>query len=470
MAFTFGLGSNTLQNQYRQDVSTFKLTDISNNIQKRISSPSANAAGYLDYTASHLSTLMQQDQENDDNATFFFEYQALLRTRIQQLITDLTAALTRDLDGAMAQARNEWGGRKAMQGFSIAGGEDAGAARTSYNFMAGFANSAALATVPTDVAYTGSPTVNPDGSSTNRVSPDTSADRDYGPLRVVGTAAFQLSIPDDDVETTIPVIDSLNISTYGAGALGDNVLYREFGGGFVAHKNRYRFSSINTGNDGNSARTYDPNDPDPIDPTTASINLAQAYTTAGILYTNQSSANNLNDNNFDGSVNAVERFNVNAQNKNEFQKVLYEAIIEFDHRNILRDIFRLSDRNGFLNDVSIASTSSLNTGSQVQATIALNFVPRSTGGVVAGANTTTTSAQVTGGAFNFRPGDIVYVTVAGNKVPVTVTSVPSDTQLNFTPPLPGVPDPGVSIVTTRPDLGGGINIGMERWLAYWHSG
>lgn len=459
MAFTFGLGSNTLQNQYRQDVSTFKLTDISNNIQKRISGPSANAAGYLDYTASHLSTLMQKDQENDDNATFFFEYQALLRTRIQQLITDLTAALTRDLDGAMAQARNEWGGRKAMQGFSIAGGEDAGAARASYNFMAGFANTAALATVPTDVAYTGSPTVNPDGTSTNRVSPDTSADRDYGPLRVVGTAAFQLSIPDDDVETTIPVIDSLNISAYGAGALGDNVLYREFGGGFVAHKNRYRLADVNTGSPGVSGT-----------PNAGAINGAAAYTTAGLLYTNQSSVNNLNDNNFDGSVNAIERFNVNAQNKNEFQKTLYDAILEFDHRNILRDIFRLSDRNGFLNDVSIASTSSLNTGSQVQATLALNFVPRSTGGVVAGANTTTTSAQVTGGAFNFQAGDIVYVTVAGNQVPVTVTSVPSDTQLNFAPPLPGVPDPGVSIVTTRPDLGGGINIGMERWLAYWHSG
>jgi hypothetical protein len=461
MAFTFGLGSNNLQSQYRQDVSTFKLTDISTNIQKRITSPTANAAGYLDYTASHLSTLMQKDQENDDNATFFFEYQALLRTRIQQLITDLTAALTRDLDGAMAQARPQWGGRKAMQGFTIAGGEDAGAARTSYNFMAGFANSAALAAVPTDVAYNGSPTVNPDGTSTNRVSPDTSADRDYGPLRVVGTSAFQLSIPDDDVQTAIPVIDSLNVSTYGAGALGDNVLYREFGGGFVAHKNRYRFSNINTGSNGTSAVAGTAG--------AAAINGDAAYTTAGILYTNQSSANNLNDNNFDGTANAVERFNVNAQNKNEFQKTLYDAILEFDHRNILRDIFRLSDRNGFLNDVSVASTSSLNTGSQVQASIALNFVPRSTGGVVAGANTTTTSAQVTGGAFNFQAGDVVYVTVAGNQIPVRVTSVPSDTQLNFAPPLPGVPDPGVSIVTTRPDLGGGINIGIERWLAYWHS-
>lgn len=458
MAFTFGLGSNNLQSQYRQDVSTFKLTDISTNIQKRITSPTANAAGYLDYTASHLSTLMQKDQENDDNATFFFEYQALLRTRIQQLITDLTAALTRDLDGAMAQARSEWGGRKAMQGFTIAGGEDAGAARTSYNFMAGFANSAALATVPTDVAYTGSPTVNPDGTSTNRVSPDTSADRDYGPLRVVGTAAFQLSIPDDDVQTAIPVIDSLNINTYGPGALGDNVLYREFGGGFVAHKNRYRFSNINTGSNGTSAVAGTAG--------ATAINGNAAYTTAGILYTNQSSGNNLNDNNFDGTVNAVERFNVNAQNKNEFQKTLYDAILEFDHRNILRDIFRLSDRNGFLNDVSVASTSSMNTGSQVQASIALNFVPRSTGGVVSG---TTTSAQVTGGGLNFQAGDVVYVTVGGNQIPVQITGTPTDTQLTFTPPLPGPPDVGTPIVTTRPDLGGGINIGMERWLAYWHS-
>lgn len=460
MAFTFGLGSNNIQSQYRQDVSTSKLTDISNNIQKRISGPSANAAGYLDYTASHLTTLMQKDQENDDNATFFFEYQALLRTRIQQLITDLTAALTRDLDGAMAQARSEWDGRKAMQGFTIGGSEDAGAARTSYNFMAGFANSTALATVPTDVAYTGSPTANPPNgaTTTNRVSPDTSADRDYGPLRVIGTAAFQISIPDDDVQTTIPVIDSLNISTYGAGALGDSVLYREFGGGFVTHKNRYRFVDVNTGSAGTSGTAN-----------ATAINGTPAYTSAGLLYTNQSSANNLNDNNFDGTVNANERFNVNAQNKNEFQKVLYDAILEFDHRNILRDIFRLSDRNGFLNDVSIASTSSMNTGSQVQATIALNFVPRSTGPVAA-TGSSTTSASVSGGAFNFQAGEIVYVTVGGNKVATKVTGTPNDTTLNFDPPLPGPPDPGTIIVTSRPDLGGSINIGIERWLAYWHSG
>ena len=34
MAFTFGLGSNTMLNQYQRDAAEFKLIDISNNINK----------------------------------------------------------------------------------------------------------------------------------------------------------------------------------------------------------------------------------------------------------------------------------------------------------------------------------------------------------------------------------------------------------------------------------------------------
>ncbi|HEY9840130.1 MAG TPA: hypothetical protein V6D23_06750, partial [Candidatus Obscuribacterales bacterium] len=124
-------------NQFQRDATQFKLVDIAGNIQK-FGVQVGNAASYVDYTFSHLNRYMQLDQENDNHATFLFEYQALLRSRMQQMITDLTAALTRDLDAAIFTSRNDWGGRTAGQGFS-SDVEDAGAARMAWNFFTGFA-------------------------------------------------------------------------------------------------------------------------------------------------------------------------------------------------------------------------------------------------------------------------------------------------------------------------------------------
>ncbi len=112
MAFTFGLGSDTMLNQFQRDAGQFKLMDISNNINKYTEAGNATGqaiqASYLDRTYSEFSRIMQKDQENDDAATFIFEYQALLRSRMQQMITELTAALTRDLDAAMNATRAAW--------------------------------------------------------------------------------------------------------------------------------------------------------------------------------------------------------------------------------------------------------------------------------------------------------------------------------------------------------------------------
>ena len=68
-------------------------------------------------------------------------------------------------------------------------------------------------------------------------------------------------------------------------------------------------------------------------------------------------------------------FNRSGNAKNEFQRVLYDTIFELDQRNLLRDVLRLSDKNSFFNGVQIASTSSLTSGSQAQASVFLNYVP-----------------------------------------------------------------------------------------------
>lgn len=534
MAFTTGLGSDTMLSGYQRDATQFKLVDIANNIQKFNSAPAPpmgqaalSSATYVDYTFHALNRFMEQDQENDNHATFLFEYQALLRSRMQQMITELTAALTRDLDRALAQTRAIWSTedidgdgtddeRTSAQGYSF-DVEDAGAARMAYNFMTGFANSAN----PDNSnligsAYSGIPTWDPRADANiNKVSPDTSADAVFasdnpdtaaventgtanygGAVRSVGTAALQQGFPEDGL--TEAVMDNLMITHNNY-----NVLYGETGGGFITAKNNYRFIDVENAN---------------------------RYSTTNIGYLNTSIANgndegNLNDSYWDSSsasqrylsvafnqvvTNTVPppdgplgpwnpnaptvaqlnylakatpdyfRFNQANNVKNEFQRVLYDTIFEFDQRGLLRDIFRLSEKNGFLNDVQIASTSSISTGSQIQASIKLNFIPRSSGPVLPGTphNSTATTITVSSGASNFQTGEIVFVTAYGppeQQVPVEITNITGNV-ITFTPALPnpavaGDPfiTPGSRVVTNRQDLGGRVQIIMDRFSCFYHS-
>lgn len=485
MAFTFGLGSDTMLNQFQRDAGQFKLVDMSNNINRYTEAGSASGqaiqASYLDRTYSEFGRIMQRDQENDDAATFIFEYQALLRSRMQQMITELTAALTRDLDASMSATRDIWNTegannpRQSAQGYSN-NIEDAGAARMAYNFFTGFAHNVYAAGgdqtgaggVANGMPYVGAESFDsgPLGPTSSKVPIDTTADAAFfhatngAVLRATGTAVIQQSFVNDGLSRA--VIDDLNVTHQ-----RDTVFYDEVGGGFVSHKNAYRFTDPDA-----NANRFDANN---IAYTNASLGVADGN--AGI---------NLNDDRWDQNADFAntpeyQRFNQSGRAKNEFQRVLYDTIFELDQRNLLKDIFRLSEKNGFFTNVQIASTTSLNTGSQTQASIILNYVPASsqilpentTAGIPAA--TTTQVPVISEG--NFRVGDSVYVTVGGNRETAVISNIsgtlgtaPTEYKLiSFSPALSGVPDPLSSVETTRPDLGGRIELVVDRFSAFYHS-
>jgi len=354
MAFTFGLGSDTMLNQFQRDASQFKLTDISTNIQKR-NVAIGQSASYVDYTFSHLNRFMMLDEANDNAAVFLNEYQALLRSRIQQLISDLTAAMTRDIDKALIETRGDWETtagtpRRGAQGYSSGEGEDAGSARVSYNYFSGYSQNLTPSGGATNAAPTGAPYVGQTMSDNiRRVSPDTQADAVFDQLRVYGTAALQQGSPDDGFQEAL--LDVLNVNHQ-----NNAVLYGETGGGFITHLNRHKFTDVD-------------------------VNRFDAQ---NVVYSNTSNARNTNDDEWDnapafvsggGNTADIQRFNGSGRAKNEFQRVLMDAIMEFDQKNYLQDMFRLSEQNGFFNDVQIASISSLNSGSQAQMSLFLEFVP-----------------------------------------------------------------------------------------------
>ncbi|MGV3526105.1 MAG: hypothetical protein ACO1RX_17935 [Candidatus Sericytochromatia bacterium] len=469
---SFGLGTDTLLNQFQIDSTQFKLVDMATNIQRINSSPAPPAsqpplssAAYVDYTFSHLNRFMQQDSINDENTVFLFEYQALLRARMQQLITELTSALTRDLDRAMVQTRAIWdsnaalGQRQSAQGYG-SDVEDAGAARMAYNFLTGF-SSAVSTSDPLDngAAYEGISTYDRRlNTYVNKVSPDTQADAGFWGfdpttggagiiVRSFGTAVIQQSTPQDGL--TEAVIDNLMVNHR-----GNTTLYEETGGGFSTHLNRYRFTDIEDGAPGD-ARFNTQN--------IGFLNPTLADNSAG-----GTQSGNLNDESWDDGplVSQYQRFNAEGNAKNEFQRILYDTIFELDQRNLLRDVFRLSEKNGFLNGVQIASTSSLTTGSQIQASLLLNYVPRATGNITA---STVNSATLEGGGDIFSAGELVFVTVGGEQVLTTIASV-NATSITFTPDLAAPPDVGTTIVTNRPDLGGRIQVVIDRFSAFYHCG
>lgn len=96
--------------------------------------------GYLwDPTTRAILKKEETDKQNDDNLTFLFEYRALLNSRVQTLITQLSNALASDLDVAMNADNARWGNdRPAMNGLSTNTVQDAGAGRTAYNYLMGW--------------------------------------------------------------------------------------------------------------------------------------------------------------------------------------------------------------------------------------------------------------------------------------------------------------------------------------------
>lgn len=116
-------------------------------------------------------SLHETDKQAEDNATWVFEYRALLNSKLTTLVTSLTSAYTTDLDSAMG--RNDsgaystvfpWGGKPAMQGITgdISGGTqpkvDPGAARTTFAYLASFGNITTANTTPNSTLWYGSGT------------------------------------------------------------------------------------------------------------------------------------------------------------------------------------------------------------------------------------------------------------------------------------------------------------------------
>lgn len=467
MAFSFGLGSDTMLSQVQRDATQFKLVDIATNIQK-YSVQVGQASAYVDYTFRHLNRFMQQDQENDDHATFLLEYQALLRSRIQQLITDLTAALTHDLDTSMEQTRPSIWNDPAAAGSSRSSGqgytsdvEDAGGARMAYNFFTGFASAASPSQGSlTSYAYYGIPTYDSRfGGEIHKVAIDSQSDASFaaynpvthdptqGFVRAVGTAVLQQAFPEDGL--TEAVIDNLRIRHQ-----GNAVTYNQVGGGFIDAKNTYKF--INTS--GNAFDTQ---------------NIFFYNPTVG---TPGSDTGNKNDDEWDGTQAITDQyllFNRNNNAKNNFEKVLYDTIYELDQRNLLRDIMRLSEKDGLLNDIQIATTTSISTGTQTSASIKLNFIPNETGPVTA-SNPATGTVTVMSNADFFQVGDIVKLTIqASPEETVTrqITGISGNVLTFASPPNATLPAiiANSTVKTTREDLGGRIQLVMDRYTAFFHS-
>ncbi|PKL76910.1 MAG: hypothetical protein CVV27_07855 [Candidatus Melainabacteria bacterium HGW-Melainabacteria-1] len=241
-------------------------------------------------TTRHILKREETDKQNDDNLTFLFEYRALLNSRVQTLITQLSNALASDLDVALNAANNVWGNdRPAMNGLSTNTVQDPGAGRAAYNYMLGWFTT----------ANTGATNFTP---GPNPASPVAMAFTS-GPNTVDanGTATI--------VSAENKVVDMMTIA------------------------------NLYSGN-----------------PTIQFSNAPTAL-------------DNRLDNNFNGPLGQAA---INAQAKNLFEKVLFDAISSIEYRAVLS--------SGLFKNLVVSASSSLPTGSQMQASFSLNFNGAQDGG------------------------------------------------------------------------------------------
>jgi hypothetical protein len=115
-------------------------------VQRQLAT-TAQATGFTyDPTSKAKVSNHETDKQSEDNATWFFEYRALLNSKLTTLVTSLTSAYTTDMDASMGAQSNAkitypWGTKNAMQG--ITGQKDAsnativdpGSARTAYAYF-----------------------------------------------------------------------------------------------------------------------------------------------------------------------------------------------------------------------------------------------------------------------------------------------------------------------------------------------
>ncbi len=292
--------------------------DIHNQRISRTASGLGTArGGFLwDPTTRAILKKEETDKQNDDNLTFLFEYRALINSRVQTLITQLSNALASDLDIAMNADNPAWGAdpKPASNGNTSNTRQDAGAARTAYNYLMGWFTTDNVTAAQVANAFIGPVDDNGTPGDTtddqNRVAPDASFQTSFegavntpaDPFRVTGTATIVTA-------TGGKKVDALIIS-----------------------------------------------------------NLSQAQ--PQFRYANVSSGvNNRLDDSFTGPLGQAA---IAAGAKNLFEKVLFDALSSVEYRPVLS--------SGLFKNLVVSATSSLPSGSQIQASFNLSYQGTQDGG------------------------------------------------------------------------------------------
>lgn len=111
-------------------------------VSRQLSNMASSKGNTFDPTSGAKKSNHETDKQSEDNATWVFEYRALLNSKLTTLTTSLTTAYTTDMDAAMGAKDAAWGnGKNAMQGLTGVKSAtnttliDPGAARSTYSYL-----------------------------------------------------------------------------------------------------------------------------------------------------------------------------------------------------------------------------------------------------------------------------------------------------------------------------------------------
>lgn len=293
-------------------------SSVKHDVVNRQLSRSANANGRVyDPTSSAQKSNHETDKQAEENATWFFEYKALLNSKLTTLTTALTSAYTTDLDSSMSDT--SWG-KNAMQGLTGSRDNpndnpkiDPGAARTAVSYFKkyGFA--------PTYV-------------------PTPSGQDIYGTASTLAsnTASFTMTLAG--ATATIPNPDAPDPNPWTG--VTNAVINQTISG----------TTTFLSGGSG--------------------AGDAQKIVLDQLLIHTKDSRNNKYVNNKDGFAEKVEEDDTTTISNykdvgNQFEKTLFKFFSKPENYDLLKF--------GFFDNLYIVGTSSLATGSQVQGSIKLEF-------------------------------------------------------------------------------------------------
>lgn len=290
---------------------------ISNELQNlreiQLNMPTLNSYGL---TMSGKAQIAQTEVQNEDNTTFLFEYRAYLNSQLTTIVTKLTNAMTSDLDVAMTRKTNKYGNKNNMQGETTDKNIDPGAGRVAVDYLSSWR---ALGGVT--VRQPTSPSPSPVSYGTYG-PPGTREDQGPWSMTSTGPPGWGLLINDGTLTSegnTNTADGTFAVITYGNNPIGQS----------------------------------QPND-------TLWVNYKDLSTN----YYNQGGAAG------GGGVGKQETFNVTdpaaqaARAGNKFEEVLF--------RESRTSVFRSILKADLMKDLVISASSSLSTGSQVQASVSLN--------------------------------------------------------------------------------------------------